>query len=528
MALRKFLFQAAEGFSEEGAAADSLELGGLTMSGDVAMGTNKVTGLADGTAPTDAVNLAQLDQAVINGGSFREALLHEDQLNDPEGFLGSIAAVFVNQPVSGDTIITDDGTTTRTYGAVAGGDIQYALGGTAALTMQNFVDAVNGDGSATVIASLSTDLLGIAPVVVVLTEKDNDGGAHELYGVWTTQADIDVVDFTGELDYTKKVLTDMPAASPAGTNFGVRRTQVSLTDGELHYVLNNDVIYGWDDAGNTWQVMSGTASIPDATGASGGATKGKVTIDTDNGLAISAGILSANIDAVTIDFNAGAMEVTGLPANFEINGVAVGASVTAANIDDVVDGSNADSLHLHTGTSVSLDHADLGAVGTDDHHAESHTIASHSDTTATGAELETLTDGSNADGLHTHAGSTHSQAVQNDINVDEAILVADAVHFTATGDRVGRSDAAVDAESRVIGIAQTAQPTPGSPAEIVTSGECTGCLVGATPGTPYYLQSVGGIGTAVPGAGARVIQVGVAASATDLFVRIVDYGKKAA
>ena len=36
-------------------------------------------------------------------------------------------------------------------------------------------------------------------------------------------------------------------------------------------------------------------------------------------------------------------------------------------------------------------------------HAEAHTVASHSDTTATGAETETLTDGSNADLLHTHA-----------------------------------------------------------------------------------------------------------------------------
>ena len=35
-------------------------------------------------------------------------------------------------------------------------------------------------------------------------------------------------------------------------------------------------------------------------------------------------------------------------------------------------------------------------------HDESHTVASHSDTTATGAELETLTDGSNADTLHVH------------------------------------------------------------------------------------------------------------------------------
>ena len=36
------------------------------------------------------------------------------------------------------------------------------------------------------------------------------------------------------------------------------------------------------------------------------------------------------------------------------------------------------------------------------HHTEAHTAASHSDTTATGAELNTLTDGSNADSLHDH------------------------------------------------------------------------------------------------------------------------------
>ena len=45
------------------------------------------------------------------------------------------------------------------------------------------------------------------------------------------------------------------------------------------------------------------------------------------------------------------------------------------------------------------------AIG-DAHHTESHTVVSHSDTTATGAELETLTDGSNADTLHAHLGSS--------------------------------------------------------------------------------------------------------------------------
>ena len=52
---------------------------------------------------------------------------------------------------------------------------------------------------------------------------------------------------------------------------------------------------------------------------------------------------------------------------------------------------------------VDSDHADLANVGTDDHHAQAHTVASHSDTTGTGAELNTLTDGS-VTTLHSHAG----------------------------------------------------------------------------------------------------------------------------
>ena len=54
----------------------------------------------------------------------------------------------------------------------------------------------------------------------------------------------------------------------------------------------------------------------------------------------------------------------------------------------------------HSG--ISLAHTDTTGKTADDHHTEAHTVASHSDTTATGAELETLTDGSDADSLHTH------------------------------------------------------------------------------------------------------------------------------
>lgn len=48
------------------------------------------------------------------------------------------------------------------------------------------------------------------------------------------------------------------------------------------------------------------------------------------------------------------------------------------------------------------------AANADAHHAELHTIASHSDTNATGAQLNTLTDGSDADSLHYHNFSSIS------------------------------------------------------------------------------------------------------------------------
>jgi len=63
--------------------------------------------------------------------------------------------------------------------------------------------------------------------------------------------------------------------------------------------------------------------------------------------------------------------------------------------------------HIHDGVdgSGTVAHSATTGKGTDDHHAQAHTVASHSDTTGTGAELNTLTDGSVADTLHTHAAA---------------------------------------------------------------------------------------------------------------------------
>lgn len=87
-------------------------------------------------------------------------------------------------------------------------------------------------------------------------------------------------------------------------------------------------------------------------------------------------------------------------------------------------------------------------------HAQSHTIVSHSDTSATGSELNTLTDGSNGDTLHKHSKVYAS----DDITV---ALEADANGNVGIGTNSQFGDGAV-----VIGIANattapTSNPTGG-------------------------------------------------------------------
>lgn len=80
----------------------------------------------------------------------------------------------------------------------------------------------------------------------------------------------------------------------------------------------------------------------------------------------------------------------------------------------------------------------------DAHHSESHTIASHSDTTGTGAELNTLTDNSMADTLH-----RHSELSASDGTPDQALVVdatgkvgigggtsSSQLHISSTGDKL--------------------------------------------------------------------------------------------
>lgn len=195
---------------------------------------------------------------------------------------------------------------------------------------------------------------------------------------------------------------------------------------------------------------------------------GGVQIDGANGLGIK-------LNGTTLQTAAGGASVKGLPSLFEINGSAVSANVTTTNLGTLTAGAS-----------------------------------------------------SNADALHTHSGMvpTYSKAVGNVYTASGAIVKTDPVY--ANGNNiVTKGDASVDAKARIIGLA-AASISDTATGTIIQAGLGTGLLSGATYGTPYYLQNGGGIGTALPGAGYRVIMVGYAISAVDLMIRITDYGKQAA
>ena len=117
--------------------------------------------------------------------------------------------------------------------------------------------------------------------------------------------------------------------------------------------------------------------------------------------------------------------------------------------------------------------------------------------------------------------------VAENMTVSSGVLAAHCVYISGN-DTVATANYSADATSRVIGIAPTAIPSGAG--LIVHHGICQTVLAGAgVANTPYYLGSSGELVVAASvGAAKRMICVGYAVNVNDLFVDIKDYGKKAA
>lgn len=569
MALRKpFVINSSEGFHEEIPATDALDVGAITINAagtGIDMNSKKIVNLANGTSPNDVLNKAQIEALISGGTVFKEPVFAKEQLID--GASGGIAALeglyFVNQPSVGDTIIFYDGTNTRTYTFVANigaeavaTDVSIETSATTA--MQRLVTRMNADvGNTWWHGYFHTpgEFGGATGEIHVIEEStpSDSLSTSRIYGVWTTQADAQVVPFSDgatPIDYNAGTNSTLPAADPTSGRFGFGRAYASLVDGEIHLALDINAQFAWEASADQWNQISGAGAIPDATSGSGGGVKGLATFDSDKGLQVIANAVAeiklaatpglqfvggglavkvANVNEISIDANG--LNIEGVDANFKINDVATGNSVTAANLDDLTDGSSADLLHTHTGSSVSLNHSDLGGIGANDHHNRLHDLESLSDhSTSGGVAGHVLTQtGATTFAFQAPGPAPEAPKVEDTRNTSTDTTVNGDPVYINGNDVVGKARADTDTKARVIGVIRTGAGAAPTAVEIVSLGPCTGILAGGgVANTPYYLQAAGGIGTSLPVGATRVICVGYALNANDLFVDIKDYGKKAA
>jgi len=251
----------------------------------------------------------------------------------------------------------------------------------------------------------------------------------------------------------------------------------------------------------------------------------------------------------------------GVPSQFKVNGTQVSVNVTATNLDALTGGGST-SLHSHpndharlhgiestsdhslsgataghvlraTGATTfafgQVQHSDLGSVSANQHHNQQHVLTGgdHTESGLTTGHVLTAS-GATTFGWSAPAVPDEAKRVENTLTT--------ATDLTANGDpvyingaaTVGLARADTDAKARAIGVVRTGGGAAPTPVEVVSHGIAVGILVTATANTPYYLAATGGLTTTVPGAGNRVIQMGKAWNTTDLWVQIIDYGKKAA
>ena len=555
MATRKPMFMTAEGYFEEMAAADDLQLGGLAMTGNITMADNKVTGLGVPTSDGDAATKKYVDDAVVSGGKIKEALFTYHQLDDTDGINAAGALYFANQPVVGDTVVLDDGTVTRTYTFVANQGAESAatdvsIETDAQTAMQRLVTRAMADAGNTIWnLDLQPNHPDINAYIVELEERASAAGisTSRLYGVWTTQADLQVVDFTSGTgtpgkEYTVYTVGTASTTDPAQTTFGLRRQVVALEDGEIHFTLDSDELWAWNGDVSSWYLLS-SGAVPIATSASGGGTLGKVTADEDFGLVITTGVLKIDLEpnkglefiggdlaakpdtaagmsvgsgglavalsaAPGLEFNVGDLQVKADGAH----GIIIGASGVEIEIDDTPDTLDVDADGLKVVGLPSLFKINDTAVGAN----------------VTATNLDTLVAGTSsyADSLHTHARVDAAKVVSGIYTAGENIAKGDPCYVYAAN-QIGKGDAGADVKAHIIGVAAAAIAGAGT-GVMVSEGIVTGVGSGWTANDPIYLADTGGLTNTRPSASKRIVVVGYAWNATDLFVDIRDYGKRAA
>lgn len=554
MALRKPLaFSATDSYHEEVPITDTMQLGGMTLTGNLAFsgGTAKVTGSAAGTTNGDGLvygqSAAQLTTltmggAIAMGANKITGLAPGSATNDALAY-GQSAAALTTLTMSGAIAMGSNKITGLAAGTTGGDALMYgqssaslagltltgnlAMGtnlitglgtpsaGTDAAT-KAYVDslAITGaswttpvdavatanqatvSGTAQTIDGVALSTIGMRVLLTAQTSAANNGIWVIAAGAWTRATDLPAgADAANKASFIEQgttyadsgwMCTSNSGSAVVGTN-NLVYTQITAAGqilagnglsktGNTISTKSGDGIEITSNANSTNVALDASAPGLQFTG-SAGSGKLQVKAVSTGGVEVVAGGVQIKLNGATLATGASGASVAGLPSLFTVNAVATSANVTAANLNTLTAGSssNADALHTHTAAVV--------------------------------------------------AGANTVQHVHTSV---DALAAGDPVSWSTTNNQVNKARSDTDAKSRVVGVNKNASVGAAGSCTYFSHGPNPGVLSGATAGAPYYLAATGGLTATYPaaGSGLRVIEVGVALNATDLFVRVMDYGKR--
>jgi hypothetical protein len=487
MALRVPLFQnPTEGFSEEAASADTIDLrAGANIAGNLVFSSGEPTGLpGTPSGDTAAASKAYVDSvaAGLNPRPYCRLASNEDfDAFTPAGSgvgatLTSPTNAVTENDVDGVTVAVGDRVLVKDYGAGSS-------------------SADNGIYEVTQLADGAT----LPMVMTRATDFDEDAEVNQGDSVFISEGTVNA-------KRTYALITPDPiTVDTTAQEWSIVSGPGLLTAGA-----------GLVDTANTWAVDLDTTAPATGAGTGGGSSGLEFDAAGDGGelrVAVSAtGAIQRAADGIAVKLEA---------SNPSLQIVANELGVKLYSGGAIVKNASGVAVNLEaTNPSLEIVSNELGVK-------EDTTRGLATDASGLYVKVDGTTITFDGTG-QLKVGAAPASRVAGDYAVNEAIAIGDAVNWSTTNDRIEKSRADTDAKARVIGVAETAQAVVGNNATVVAHGIATSVITTATAGTAYYLQATGGIGTALPGAGNRVIQVGIAKNATDLWVRIVDYGKKAA
>ena len=513
---------------EHDPANDDVTFGSLTMTaagGGITMAGEKITGLGDASADGDAIGHSQTgaelgDLTITSGGDIDVA--GGGELTGlpaiPSGATAAASKAYVDGLVSGlgwkEGVVTLNMLGTNDVATINGlsgtlGD-SYVMSDAGVLTEGAGADPtvavgdiVEFDGTDWIIlvtnsggfppAGTRVILSGTGTLIAPHTDATDNDEIHEFGGASLTPTD------TGDTVDSAAVLIQDPAHAGVYDNEGYTYEGTSPSGAWIQFTGTGNISAGdgLTKTANTIDVVGGDGIVANANDVA-------VDLATNPGMQFTSNKLDLLLKSANeLAKDASGLYVVGIPALFKIGATAVGAAVTAANLDSLTDNSDiSGTLHSHdsdySASGHSHAHSAITGQGTDDHHAESHTIASHSDTTATGAELNNLTDGTDASALHTHAGAAEAERIENAYTTDgTGVTKGDPVYISANG-IVSKCLANNNNARLYIGVAAA---TVGASAavEVVSAGKFSAVSI-TTPvaGALVYLAVAGGLTTVIP------------------------------